>query len=184
MPSGADAIRDDGYCLSVAIIGRPGRCSLELEPRAACRDCQSFRLLALAGIAVVSDVKATSRATADATRAASGTSIDGSALNDRSGVGKSYHCRATGRRDWPKTLTSRRTRVWRTPCSRSVGSFIRSQERSTHHHRRESRENSPGRYLVGCRGRPHVSRPALFGPGLSWLRALPHHALTGRRSSR
>ena len=49
--------------------------------------------------------------------------------NGRSGVGESYHRRATGRRDWPKTLTSRRTGVWRVPCSKSVGSSITSQER-------------------------------------------------------
>jgi len=44
--------------------------------------------------------------------------------NDRSGVGGSYHRRATGRRDWPKTLTSRRTGVWRAPCSKSLESSI------------------------------------------------------------
>ena len=44
--------------------------------------------------------------------------------NGRSGVGGSYHRRATGRRDWPKTLTSRRTGVWRAPCSKSLESSI------------------------------------------------------------
>ena len=134
--------------------------------------------------------RTTSRAMAEASREARGASIDGSARgsstlqpvdrsfadlicpreerrrNGWSGVGGSYHRRATGRRDWPKALTSRGSGVWRAPCSRSGGSSITPQERSSHHHRRESRQNSPSRHLVGCRGRPHVSRPVLSGPGL------------------